>query len=150
MVTILVGIATVVAINVFGSAAEQANRDAVRQDLIAASAQAQAIWARPRALGGVQGDFTTDPPGDQEFIRLLGIPGSFQAGDENTPAGISNENAQYDIVRAENQLTITATPVSYENVIILEVQRATSPGDDPWNISIKDGNADAVFLSGSS
>ncbi|MDZ7806938.1 MAG: hypothetical protein U5K71_07465 [Gracilimonas sp.] len=41
LVTIIVGIATVVAINTFGSAADSANLDAVRQDVatIAASAQ---------------------------------------------------------------------------------------------------------------
>jgi len=40
LVTIIVGIATVVAINTFGAAADSANLDAVRQDMgsIAASA----------------------------------------------------------------------------------------------------------------
>lgn len=57
LVTILVGIATVVAINVFGTAAEEANRDAVRQDMLTAAAQAQAIHARPQALDGAGRDF---------------------------------------------------------------------------------------------
>ncbi|MDZ7718745.1 MAG: hypothetical protein U5K72_08020 [Balneolaceae bacterium] len=57
LVTIIVGIATVVAINIFGTAAEQANRDAVRQDLLAAAAQAQGIYSRPEMMGGARQRF---------------------------------------------------------------------------------------------
>lgn len=52
LVTIIVGIATVVAINVFGSSAESANRDAVRQDMLAIGAAAQGWYIKPTMMGG--------------------------------------------------------------------------------------------------
>ncbi|MEX0722898.1 MAG: hypothetical protein WD357_02575 [Gracilimonas sp.] len=52
LVTILVGIATVVAIAVFGDASNQMNNDAVRQDMVAISANIQAYLLKPESLGG--------------------------------------------------------------------------------------------------
>ena len=152
LVTILVGIATVVAINVFGTAAEQGNRDAVRQDLLTASAGAQAIWARPPALGGVGGDFSVDPPNDAAFFRLLGIPGSFTAegGTGEDESVLTNENAAYTLTtRGTNQVVITAEPTTYNNTITLTITRATTTtaADDPWNIQINDGGV-ITILSG--
>ncbi|MDZ7757448.1 hypothetical protein [Rhodohalobacter sp.] len=52
LVTIIVGIATVVAINTFGSAADSANVDAVRQDMASIAAAAQGYYMKPQMLGG--------------------------------------------------------------------------------------------------
>jgi len=52
LVTIIVGIATVVAINTFGSAADSANLDAVRQDVASIAASAQGYYMKPEMLGG--------------------------------------------------------------------------------------------------
>jgi Tfp pilus assembly protein PilE len=52
LVTIIVGIATVVAINTFGAAADSANVDAVRQDLASIAAAAQGYYMKPEMLGG--------------------------------------------------------------------------------------------------
>ena len=52
LVTILVGIATVVAINTFGSSNVNANRDAVRNDVAAIATAAQAWYIKPEMLGG--------------------------------------------------------------------------------------------------
>ena len=144
LVTILVGIATVVALNVFGTAAESGNRDAVRQDLIQGASAAQAIWARPRSLGGVQGDFTEDPPTDEEFARLIGIPGGING------LVITNENAQYTIERAEREVTITAVPVTYADDIKITIERLTDPGDDgsAWLVILDDEGATPITLSG--
>lgn len=57
LVTILVGIATVVAINIFGDASNKMNNDAVRQDLIAISASVQSYLLKPPMLGGGGGSF---------------------------------------------------------------------------------------------
>ncbi len=144
LVTILVGIATVVAINVFGSAAEQGNRDAVRQDLLQGSAAAQGIWARPVALGGTSGNFLQDPPSDDQFSRLMGIPGTINGLE------ITNENAVYEIVRTADRVTITADPATYGNEIELRLERnpdAGGVGEDPWNITLQDGD-DQTVLSG--
>jgi hypothetical protein len=42
LVTIIIGLATVVAVNTFKSAAEEANYDAIRQDILQAQAMASA------------------------------------------------------------------------------------------------------------
>ena len=57
LVTIIVGIATVVAINTFGSAADSANIDAVRQDLATFASSAQGYFMKPEMLGGGGGDW---------------------------------------------------------------------------------------------
>lgn len=59
LVTIIVGIATVVAINTFSSAAEGANLDAVRQDVGAIAASAQGYIIKPEMLGGGGGSFAS-------------------------------------------------------------------------------------------
>jgi type II secretory pathway pseudopilin PulG len=57
LVTIIVGIATVVAINTFGGAAASANIDAVRQDVATIAAAAQGFYMKPEMLGGGGQDF---------------------------------------------------------------------------------------------
>ena len=152
LVTILVGIATVVAINVFGTAAEQGNRDAVRQDLLTASAGAQAIWARPASLAGVGGNFADTQVSNRQFFRLLGIPGSFTVEGETVSENeIGNENGTYALQRTQTGITITAQPATYASQIVLRVERAQvvddEAPDDPWNIWIVDGD-DTTVLSG--
>ena len=132
LVTILVGIATVVAINIFGTAAEQANRDAVRQDLLSAVAQGQAIWARPAAMGGAGGSFDnlTD-------IRRLNIPRGSAAGATYTDAQIDNDNGSYTMNASDDVLTITGVPASGEPNIVVELQRveADTEGPERWQIA---------------
>ncbi len=57
LVTIIVGIATVVAINTFSSAADSATLDSVRQDLTSISSSAQSYYLKPEMLGGGGRDF---------------------------------------------------------------------------------------------
>jgi type II secretory pathway pseudopilin PulG len=52
LVTIIVGIATVVAINTFGSAAGNANVSAVRNDIAQIASSAQGQYRKPAVLGG--------------------------------------------------------------------------------------------------
>lgn len=134
LVTIIVGIATVVAINIFGTAAEQANQDAVRQDLLAAAAQAQGIHARPVMMGGAGGDFTdqTTLP-NENFFERLGIPGVVTAG------GIDNENASYTINRTQgaDQLTITADPTGSPGEWTMEL---TQNAEGEWIVTITDND----------
>ncbi len=52
LVTIIVGIATVVAINTFSSAMSSSNKDAVRTDLATIATNAHAYYAKPKMLGG--------------------------------------------------------------------------------------------------
>jgi len=55
---IIVGIAVVVGINIFGSNAEQANKDALTQDCLRIAAAAQGFYRKPTMLGGGNNDFT--------------------------------------------------------------------------------------------
>ena len=49
---IIVGIAIVVGINMFGASAASANQDAVINDLMNFGASAQQYWVRPAGMGG--------------------------------------------------------------------------------------------------
>jgi len=139
-VTIIVGIATVVAINIFGQAAEQANQDAIRQDLMAAAAQAQGLWARPEMMGGTGGNFT-EGPADQQFAERLGIPGSI-AGLE-----VDNENAVYTIVRTgADELNISAVPKGSSGTWNVQILRQTGAGQSAWLVTINDADGQDQVL----
>ena len=135
LVTILVGIATVVAINVFGTAAQQSNRDAVRQDLLSAASQAQAIWERPAAMGGYGGTFI--PPAGQVFdLRRLNIPRSSNPADLYTAASIVNDNGTYTFqAPAADNITIVGVPNDGEIEIQVTITRFTGTGPDTWQVT---------------
>ena len=104
LVTIIVGIATVVAINTFGAAADSANLDAVRQDVAQIAAAAQGYYMKPRMLGG----------GGRSFEGITFNEFAFAAtviNDDGDQA--CNENGKY-IISGESDLefTITAHPSS--------------------------------------
>ena len=56
--TIIVGVAVVVGINMFGEGAVNAERDALLQDVNSIASNAAAYWRKPAALGGGARDFT--------------------------------------------------------------------------------------------
>ena len=78
LVTIIVGLATVVAINTFQSAAEDANMDAIRQDILQAQANANSYIQKPEVLGGGNGVY------QGISLQAISIP-------------VENENAQYEL-----------------------------------------------------
>ena len=142
LVTILVGIATVVAINVFGESAEQANADAVRQDLLAAASQAQAIYAKPAQLGGAGGDFATMDEG--VLLQQLRIPGSRATRDlsdtDDTQVNfVENENGIYTIDVDTDALTIIGEPSTYRSDITLVVTWVDDTRS--WTIDITETSA---------
>lgn len=129
LVTIIVGIATVVAINIFGTAADQANRDAVRQDLMAAGVQAQAIWARPTLMNGADRDFTN--LNASTILARLNIPGVLATDSSN----VENENGIYTLTIGDAEsLTITGVPTSGGQNLEATVDRNETTDD--WQISI--------------
>ncbi|AXI99768.1 hypothetical protein CYPRO_0483 [Cyclonatronum proteinivorum] len=95
LVTIIVGIATVVAINIFGSSAEQANQDAVRQDMITMAAQAQAWYARPAMLGGGERDYQGDAAATPQIPGVSFAIVGFPCDGDNT--GCINQNGEFSI-----------------------------------------------------
>jgi hypothetical protein len=127
-----VGIATVVAINIFGTASEQANRDAVRQDLLGAAVQAQGIWARPTLMDGAGQDFT-NLESDAELLRMLNIPSN--ADYDASTNSLTNENGVFAVSNREAQsISVTGTPSGGSDVITLSVTRDTNTGN--WEVTI--------------
>ena len=105
LVTIIVGIATVVAINTFSSAAEGANLDAVRQDVANIAASAQGYYIKPTMLGG----------GGNTFTGLTFNNITF-AADSVIAAGLTgiNTNGRYQLTVAAQTITVTAYPASLD------------------------------------
>lgn len=131
LVTIIVGIATVVALNVFGTAADEANRDAVRQDLLAAAAQAQGIYARPVSLGGLGGEF---PPADEMDLRDLNIPRGSASTDTWDDDEIENENGRYVIESSGGQtLILRGFPASGDDSAVWIQLTLTRESDGRWD-----------------
>ena len=115
LVTIIVGIATVVAINTFGSAADSANVDAVRQDLTSMAASAQGYYMKPGAMGGGGNLFT-----DITFENMGGV--ACDVGP--TSKECNNENGDYKITATSaDQFTITGTPAQAEGSIDIVVTK---------------------------
>ncbi len=104
LVTIIVGIATVVAINTFGAAADSANLDAVRQDMAQIAAASQAYYMKPTMLGG----------GGRSFDGITFNDFAFAASGISTDgATAQNENGRYVISDDDaTDFTLTAHPAS--------------------------------------
>ena len=137
LVTILVGIATVVALNVFGTAAEDANRDAVRQDLLQGATSAQAIWARPAMLDGAGQDFSRAEI-SANLIERLGMPiVEDHTACTGNAGSFGNENGCYYIGAeiTNDSFEIIGEPSSGGLDIIADISR-NAEGD--WVISIAD------------
>ncbi|MBE0644832.1 MAG: hypothetical protein IH600_12180 [Bacteroidetes bacterium] len=98
---IIVGIAVVVGINIFGSNAEQANKDAVTQDCLRVAAAAQGFFRKPEMLGGGEGDFTN-----------IEITDCGMTADDGETMVSTNINGVYTLSgNADADLTITGNPL---------------------------------------
>jgi len=71
---IIVGIAIVVGMNMFGTGAYQSNRDAVIQDAVTIAAKAQEWYRKPSQLGGGNGAF------DGLTLTTIGFPANTANG----------------------------------------------------------------------
>lgn len=111
LVTIIVGVATVVAINIFGQSAENANVDAARQDVLTLSAMSQAWYIKPELMDGGAGSF------DNIDVDALGFGYSEYTDGQN----FANENAEFTLAGNGDQLTITAEPLQSERTITATV-----------------------------
>jgi Tfp pilus assembly protein PilE len=118
LVTIIVGIATVVAINTFGSAADSANVDAVRQDLASIAASAQGYYMKPEMLGGGGRDFS-----DITFYDIT-FPGQV-TGD----AAATNENGDYALsAPGATSFVVTGTPSAGGSIVATVYADSVSMG----------------------
>ncbi len=87
---IITGIAIVVGINMFGTSAYQANREAALQDAVTIASRAQDWYRKPGVLGG--GDRTFN---GLNVLNVLGMPDS-------------TANGTYAIAGAGQSATVTA------------------------------------------
>lgn len=108
LVTIIIGIATVVAINVIGSNAKNANIDAVRQDMLSIAVSSQGWYIRPTIMGGGGNSFSN--------MKFSDILFSFKKLNSDSTAAV-NMNATY-VLNTSNasSFQITAYPASLSGV----------------------------------
>ena len=127
LVTIIVGIATVVAINTFGSAADSANLDAVRQDMASIAASAQGYYMKPGALNG----------GGQDFSGMTFEDLAFGGDITATNTIATNSNGTYKLgTVGPNSIELTGYPSSDPSYT-----EGTSPAaDDPIDATIVPDN----------
>ena len=112
LVTIIVGIATVVAINTFGAAADQANLDAVTNDVATLASAAQGFYMRPDMLGGGSRNFNSGGFNDAG-VSFQGLAFPANAIDQADFLTAQNENGRYEIgTRTQTDFVITAIPSS--------------------------------------
>ncbi|MEQ8578891.1 MAG: hypothetical protein RIC57_15185 [Balneola sp.] len=102
LVTVIVGIATVVAINTMSSTLQQNNIDAVRVDLSVIAAQMQSYYQKPRGMGG----------GSKSFVGITFEKIAFQADSIDATGMLArNGNAIFKIESATNaEVVLTAQP----------------------------------------
>lgn len=125
LVTILVGIATITAVMVFGTTAEQMNRDAVRQDLLDGAHAAQRIWSRPLVFGGADRDFEQHFS-EEELLQKLIMP-----VDENG----ENEHGVYSVEALEPAgFILRGEPAGGGSAITATVQRDGDTGQ--WQVEL--------------
>lgn len=131
LVTIIIGIATIISINVLSTGANQANRDAVRQDLSNAASYVQSIWERPNLMGGASRRFTNL---DEEIILLyLNIPATeYQPGDTEA----TNNNGTYRVqIESDTELIIIGEPATGPPNLQITVRRDDNTGQWAYEFS---------------
>lgn len=133
LVTVIVGIATVVAINVFGTSLVESNRDAIRKDLFIAGTNVQQIWARPLAINGTANDFNN--LNNEQLLSRLNIIGNY----ENSV--IENENGIYSLVSVgTSEIRLVSEPKS--NTEDIEIIVCFNSTNREWLFKIGPPNVD--------
>ncbi len=122
LVTIIVGIASAVAITTFSASADNANADAVRQDMLSIASTSQGYLMRPVAFGGGGNDFT-----NMTFVDIA------FASDSLSADGMTayNKNGTYTLeFLSTTSICLTATPASSTDGNELHVD--IYPSDIEW------------------
>ncbi len=117
---IIVGIAVVVGINIFGQNAEQASKDAAIQDCLRIAASAQGYFRKPEMLGGGGNEFTGIT------MANCGMTPDIAGGMTAT-----NENAVYTVA-VVNADEFTVTGVNNQDAtkkIVISVDMAAAEAD---------------------
>jgi hypothetical protein len=121
LVTIIVGIATVVAINVFGTSAASANEDAVRQDILTIASASQGWYIKPEMMGG----------GGNSFTGITFRDFNFSAASINSAGDIaSNMNGTYQIDGSGgDNMTVDAWASSMDGYTVDDTSPHYNSGD---------------------
>ncbi|MBN1540781.1 hypothetical protein JW992_01455 [candidate division KSB1 bacterium] len=99
---IIVGLAIVVGINLFGQGAVKANEDAVRQDILSMMARAEEWYRKPVMMGGA-GKAT-----DLSSISWANL--GYRASDGSVISGAyTNDNGSYALTGGTSTVTIVGT-----------------------------------------
>ncbi|MDT8325209.1 MAG: hypothetical protein RRA94_13945 [Bacteroidota bacterium] len=116
---IIVGIAVVVGINIFGTNAEQANKDAITQDCLRIAAAAQGYYRKPTMLGGGNNAF------DGITIEDCGM------SDDGTGNGV-NVNGTYviDATSTGDNFAVTGTSATDAAKTVTVSVNMAAPTDD--------------------
>lgn len=110
LVVIIVGVATIVSVNILGLRADQSNRDAVRQELLTAASHVQEIWERPEQFNGAGKDFN-NMSNKQILDRLRFIKG--EESKQNQDNQVVNMNGTYSIIsKDETEVLLRGIPNS--------------------------------------
>ncbi|MGH7490833.1 MAG: hypothetical protein ACREOO_00410 [bacterium] len=104
---IIVGIAIVMGINMFGENAIQANQDAVMQDVLTIAARAQGWFRRPQQLGGGGRDFSAVTLGALNFSDTTN--GTYAISAAGANSFIITGTGQEDAGGAAGPLAIAVT-----------------------------------------
>ena len=116
---IIVGIAVVVGINIFGQNAEQAAKDAALQDCLRISATAQGFYRKPDMLGG----------GGNAFDGIT-LPNCGMSYDDGSTTTSTNANASYEITTATgDDFVVTATSIDGLKTLTVTVDMAAAEAD---------------------
>lgn len=131
LVTIIIGVATIVAVNVLDSRFTVSNRDAVRQDLAQAASYVQSLWERPGVMGGANRDFNT--MNVEDILRYINVPSSsYQSGDDTA----TNENGTFRVeIESETELLIIGEPDSGPPDLQISVLRNPETGNWEFEVS---------------
>jgi len=119
LVTIIVGVATVVAIDTFQSSRVDSNRAALRQDILMILNDAQIYYEKPEMMGGGGQSFNTI---SQDQILSVETP---------------NENGSYTISGSGNTVTVIGTSQSTDVKLTAEATVSTDGMDINWTESTK-------------
>jgi len=128
LVTIIVGISTVIAINVFGNSNEASNYDATRVDMLSIGTLSQGYYNKPSALGGGNRSFAN--------ISFNTIPFSTDSVSSNGLTAI-NGNSIFSISsRTGASYTLTTHPISS----LTGIPNLSSTGLNPMSFSVSQGD----------
>ncbi len=136
LVTIIIGVATIIAINVLNSQSVEANRNAVRQDMTAAAGFVQSLWERPNLFGGANRQFTQLE--EEKILEYLNVPSSnYQPGDSEA----TNDNGTYRVVIVnDTELLIIGEPSTGPPNLQITVSRNNDTGI--WEFEFSDVTED--------